>query len=81
MTGRQFPWMTKQRRAALLREYTTQELRSELQKRERKSWQRHVLDNLLATLSEREIRAVLARMERRPVKQPPLLQRRKEAAE
>jgi hypothetical protein len=56
--------MTKRHKANLLRdEFTTQELRIELQKRERKSWQRQVLDSLLETLNEKEIRAVLARLQ------------------
>jgi hypothetical protein len=50
--------VTKRQRAALLREFTT----AELQKRERKSIQRQVLDDLLDRLEEKQIRIIYKRL-------------------
>jgi hypothetical protein len=56
--------MTKRQKAALLREFTTAELKAEVRKRERKSksYQRDVLDGMLDTLNEKQIRAICKRL-------------------
>jgi len=54
--------MTKRQKAALLREFTTDELRRELTKREGKSWQRETLASLLDTMTEPQVRAALNRL-------------------
>jgi hypothetical protein len=55
--------LTKRHKRNLLREFTTQELQLELQKRlPGKSWQRGMLDALLDGLSKKEIRMVVQRL-------------------
>ena len=64
--------MTKKQKAALLREFTTDELRNELWKRTRprKSWQREMLAGLLDEMTETEVRAALDRLSTKRVPQP-----------
>jgi hypothetical protein len=62
--------MTKRQRAAMLREFTTEELRGELARREPKSWRRETLATLLAKMTDAEVRAVLDRLKFKTIPQP-----------